>query len=133
MELKGELKMEIHKLVNHRYAQCGAYKQYVLINGGNFDGMEWGFLSYSTRVIIVRGSRVIFTGYYSRTTSKQMTWWLDEYGKRLKGLTKDTLKFMATNAFAYDYETGELSELTRDELREIKHERDHAFNYGFGW
>lgn len=125
--------MEIKKLNEHRYAQCGAYKRYVLLNGGNFDGIEWGFISYSTRVIIVRGSRVIFSGYYSRTTSKQMTWFLREYGDKLKGLTHDTLKSMNRNGFAYDFVTGELSELTHDELIEIKRERNMAFNYGYGW
>nr|DAE20543.1 MAG TPA: hypothetical protein [Caudovirales sp. ctSH72] len=125
--------MEIKKLIKHKYAQCGAYKDYVLINGGDFDGREWGFLSYSTKVIIVRGSRVIFTGYYSRTTSKQMGWWLDEYGYNIKGLGKDTLKIMAEKGLAYDTVTGELTPLTHDELREIRHERDAAFNYGYGW
>ena len=125
--------MEMKKLIAHKYAQCGAYKDYVLINGGNFDGREWGFLSYSTKVIIVRGSRVVFTGYYSRTTSRQMTWWFAEYGARIKGLTKDTLKIMARDGLAYDFVTGELTPLTHAELREIKEIRRKAFNYGYGW
>lgn len=125
--------MEIRKLVNHKYANCGMFKRYVLLNGGSFDGKEWGFLSYSTRVIIVRGSRIIFSGYYSRTTSRQMTWWLYEYGSKLKGLTRDTLKLMDKKGLAYDYETGELTPLTHDELRELKGERAMAFNYGYGW
>ena len=125
--------MDIFKLNNHRYAQCGMYKKYVLTNGGEFDGREWGFLSYSTRVIIVRGSRVIFTGYYSRTTSKQMSWFLSEYSDNLKGLTKKTLEIMSKESLAYDTVTGELTSLTHDELREIRHERDVAFNYGYGW
>lgn len=125
--------MEIRKLVNHKYAQCGMYKTYTLINGGNFDGMEWGFISYTTRVIIVRGSRVVFSGYYSTTTSKQMTWWLAEYGSKIKGLTRDTLKIMAKKGLAYDFETGELAPLTHDELKEIKETRNAAFNYGYGW
>ena len=124
--------MDIWKLANHKYAQCGMYKKYALINGGN-DGREWGFISYTTRVIIVRGSRVVFTGYYSRTTSKQMTWFLSEYSDKLKGLEKDTLKLMAEKGLAYDFDTGELTPLTHDELREIRHERDVAFNYGYGW
>ena len=120
--------MELKRLKNHKYAQCAFYREYPLIHG-----IEWGFLSYDTRVIIVRGSRVIFSGYYSTTTSRQMTWWLAEYGARIKGLTKDTLKIMARDGLAYDFETGELMPLTHDELREIRHERDMAFNYGYGW
>ena len=125
--------MDVWKLKNHRYAKCGMYKKYVLINGGNFDGKEWGFISYTTRVIIVRDSRVIFTGYYSPTTSRQLTWWLAEYGNNLKGITKKTLEIMARDSLAYDFVTGELTPLTHDELREIRHERDVAFNYGYGW
>lgn len=125
--------MDIYKLRNHRCAQCGAFKRYVLLNRGHFDGKEWGFISYSTRVIIVRGSRVIFTGYYSTTTSRQMTWWLDEYGDKLKGLTKDTLKIMNKDGLAYDFETGELTPLTHGELIEIQGERAQAFRYGYGW
>lgn len=122
--------MEIRKLINHRYAQCGMYKQYTLINGDIF--MEWGFISYNTRIIICRGSRILYTGKYSPTTSRQMTWWLAEYGDNL-GITKKTLEIMAKKGYAYDYITGELTPLTHDELREIRHERDAAFNYGYGW
>ena len=125
--------MELKRLENHKYAQCGVYKDYVLINGLDFDGREWGFLSYSTKVIIVRGSRVVFTGYYSQTTSRQMTWWLDEYGDNLKGVTKETLAIMARDGLAYDTVTGELTPLTHDEVREIKEIRKAAFNYGYGW
>lgn len=120
--------MDVWKLANHKYAQCGMYREYPLIHG-----IEWGFISYNTRVIIIRGSRVIFTGYYSPTTSRQMTWWLDEYGDNVKGVTKKTLKIMARESLAYDTVTGELTPLTHDELREIRHERDRAFNYGYGW
>ena len=123
--------MDVWKLKNHRYAQCGMYREYPLIHGAMH--IEWGFISYTTRVIIVRGSRVIFTGKYSPTTSRQMTWWLAEYGNKLKGLTKKTLEIMAKESLAYDFETGELTPLTHDELREIRHERDAAFNYGYGW
>ena len=95
--------------------------------------IEWGFLSYNTKIIIIRGSRVIFTGYYSRTTSKQMSWWLEEYGDNLKGLTKKTLKIMARDNLAYDDITGELMPLTKEEEREIREIRRKAFNYGYGW
>lgn len=125
--------MELKKLSEHKYANCAMYKRYVLLNGGKFDGLEWGFLSYSTRVIIVRGSRVMFTGYYSRTTSRQLTWWIAEYGGKLKGLTKTTLDIMDREKLAYDFETGELTPLTRAELTERRGERDMAFNYGYGW
>ena len=112
--------MDVWKLANHKYAQCGLYREYPLIHGELH--IEWGFISYNTRVIIVRGSRVLFTGYYSTTTSRQMSWWLDEYGDRLKGLSKDTLKIMARDGLAYDTVTGELTPLSHDELREIKDE-----------
>ena len=125
--------MELKRLENHKYAKCGLYKKYALINGGDFDGREWGFISYSTRVIIVRGSRVIFTGYYSQTTSRQLTWWLAEQSDNIKGLTKKTLEIMDKEKLAYNYITGELTKLTHDELREIRHEREAAFNYGYGW
>ena len=75
----------------------------------------------------------MFTGYYSRTTSKQMTWWLEEFGDRLKGLTRDTLKIMDEEGMAYDYETGELTPLTDYEERERKEVRRSAFHYGYGW
>lgn len=123
--------MDVWKLAKHKNAQCGLYREYPLIHGKLH--IEWGFLSYNTRVIIVRGSRVVFTGYYSTTTSRQMTWWLAEYGGKIKGLTRNTLKLMNKKGLAYDYETGELTPLTHDELREIKHTRDMAFNYGYGW
>lgn len=124
--------MELMKLRDHKYANCRYYHTMYLAGKEGW-GHEWGFMSYSTRVIIVRGSRVMFTGYYSRTTSRQLSWWLEEFGDRLKGLTRDTLKFMNDNMFAYDYETGELSELTEYELRELKEIRRAAFNYGYGW
>lgn len=123
--------MDIYKLREHKYAKCGFYRKYPLISGKVY--IEWGMLSYYTRVIIVRGSRVIFTGKYSRTTTKQMTWWLAEYGDRLKGLNKKTLEIMARENLAYDTITGELEPLTHDELREIKEIRRKAFNYGYGW
>lgn len=123
--------MDVFKLANHRYAQCRMFREYRLIHGELH--ITWGFLSYNTRVIIVRGSRVIFTGFYSCTTSKQMTWFLDEYGDNIKGLTRDTLKIMNRDGLAYDFVTGELTPLTGDEFREIHGERARAFNYGYGW
>jgi hypothetical protein len=124
--------MELMKLKDHRYAQCRYYHTMYLAGKQGW-GHEWGFMSYTTRVIIVRGSRVMFTGYYSRTTSKQMTWWLKEFGDRLKGLTHDTLKIMDEEGMAYDYETGELTPLTDYEERERKEVRRSAFHYGYEW
>ncbi len=124
--------MEIMRLRNHKYAQC-AYYHTMYLAGRDGWGHEWGFMSYSTRVIIVRGSRVMFTGYYSRTTSRQLSWWLAEYGERLKGLDKKTLDIMDREHLAYDFETGELTPLTDYEWRERKEIRRAAFNYGYGW
>lgn len=124
--------MEIMRLRNHKYAQC-AYYHTMYLAGRDGWGHEWGFMSYSTRVIIVRGSRVMFTGYYSRTTSRQLSWWLQEYGDRLKGLDKTTLDIMDCKHMAYDFETGELTPLTDYEWRERKEIRKAAFNYGYGW
>lgn len=124
--------MDVMKLREHKYAQC-AYYHTMYLAGKEGWKHEWGFLSYATRVIIVRGSRVIFTGFYSRTTSKQLSWWLAEYGDRLKGLTRNTLRIMDTEHMAYDFETGELTPLTDYEWRERKEIRRAAFNYGYGW
>ena len=124
--------MEIRKLVAHAYAKCGVYTDAYLAHGYGWT-MEYGFISYSTKVIIRRGSRIIFTGYYSRTTSKQMGWYLKEFADTLNGLNSDTLKIMARDNLAYNDVTGELEPLTHDELREIKEIRRRAFNYGYGW
>lgn len=124
--------MEIMKLNAHKYAKCGYFNNTYYAGKVGWR-LEWGFISYSTRVIIVRGTRVLFTGYYSRTTSRQMTWWLAEYGHRLKGLTTDTLKRMSIKGLAYDFETGELTPLKDYEEREIRQIRNNAFNYGYGW
>lgn len=124
--------MELIKLRDHRYAQCRYYHTMYLAGKEGW-GHEWGFMSYSTRVIIVRGTRVMFTGYYSRTTSKQMTWWMEEFGDRLKGVTRETLKIMDDEHMAYDFETGELTPLTDYEERERKEVRRSAFHYGYGW
>lgn len=124
--------MDIYKLSKHKYAQCGMFQDTFLAGR---DGwlVEWGFVSYSTKVIIVRGSRVIFTGHYSQTTSKQLSWWLEQFGDRLKGLDKKTLDIMDKKHFAYDFKTGELSPLTEYEERERTGIRKAAFNYSYGW
>lgn len=129
---KGEIIMlEIMKLHNHKYAQCGTYMDSYLTKCGWC--MEYGFISYTTKVIIRRGSRIIFTGYYSRTTSTQVGWYLKEHEKDLRGLNADTLKIMDRDGLAYDDITGELEPLTDYELREIKEIRKKAFHYGYGW
>lgn len=124
--------MEIRKLINHRYANCGVYTDAYLAHRYGWT-MEYGFISYSTKVIIRRGSRIIYTGKYSRTTSKQVGWYLKEFADTLHGLNKKTLEIMARENLAYDDTTGELEPLTHDELREIKEIRRKAFNYGYGW
>lgn len=121
-----------HLLKEHKYSKCGYFNNSYLAGKDGWR-VEWGFISYSTRVIIVRGTRVLFTGYYSPTTSRQISWWLNEYGHRLNGLTTNTLKRMAINGLAYNFETGELSPLTDYELKEIRQIRNNAFNYGYGW
>ena len=117
--------MDTMKLREHKYAQY-AYYHTMYLAGKEGWGSEWGFLSYTTRVIIVRGSRVVFTGHYSRTTSKQLSWWLAEYGERLKGLDKKTLNIMDREHLAYNFKTGELTPLTDYEWRERKEIRRAA-------
>lgn len=103
--------MRIRNLENHRYANCGHYVE-------GITGEE-GFISYDTKVVIVRHDRIIYTGKYSVTTSKQLTWWLNEYANRYKGLDKDMLALMYKEHLAYNYYTGELEPLTKEEEREI--------------
>ena len=124
--------MELRKLVRHKYANCGVYTDAYLAHGYGWC-MEYGFVSYSTKIIIRRGARIIYTGKYSRTTSKQLSWYLKEHEKDLNGLNADTLKIMARDNLAYNDCTGELEPLTHDELREIKEIRRKAFSYGYGW
>lgn len=124
--------LEIIPLNSHKYAQCGTYMDSYLKPKCGWC-MEYGFISYSTKIIIRRGARIIFTGYYSRTTSKQLSWYLNEHEKDLHGLNRDTLKIMARENLAYNDVTGELEPLTDYELREIKEIRKAAFNYGYGW
>ena len=124
--------MEIRKLLSHKYAKCGVYMDAFLAHGYGWS-MEYGFISYSTKIIIRRGARIIYTGKYSRTTSKQLSWYLKEHEKDLNGLTKTTLDIMDKERCAYNDVTGELEPLTHDELREIKEIRRRAFNYGYGW
>ena len=124
--------MEIRKLSEHPYAQCGVYTDLYIAHKIGWC-MEYGFVSYSTKIIIRRGARVIFTGYYSRTTSKQIGWYLKEFADTLSGLNADTLKIMARDNLAYNDCTGELEPLTEDEVREIKEIRKAAFHWGYGW
>ena len=124
--------MEIRKLIEHRYAQCGVYTDAYLAHKIGWC-MEYGFVSYHTKVIIHRGARIIYTGKYSVTTSKQVGWYLKAFADTLKGLNKKTLEIMDKERCAYNDVTGELEPLTEQEEREIKEIRRKAFNYGYGW
>lgn len=120
------------KLINHRYANCGYYVDSKFTEKLGYITEE-GMFSYNTRVIIIRGDRVIYTGKYSVTTSKQQTWWLAEYGELVKGVNKKTLELMYKNHLAYNRKTGELTPLTHEEEREIAEIRYAAFHYSYGW
>lgn len=118
-------------LLKHPYAQCGLYMDSYMAHKVGYC-VEYGFRSYNTKIIIERGSRIIYTGKYSRTTSRQVTWFLDEKLSTVKGLTADTLKIMDRDRLAYDSITGELTPLTKEEEMEIKEIRRKANNYGYG-
>lgn len=124
--------MRIRKINEHRYAQCAYYADSVYTGKWGYISEE-GFISYSTKVIIIRGDRVIYTGRYSRTTSRQQTWWLEEFGNLVKGIDRNTLDLMYNQHMAYNRETGELMPLTHEEEREIAEIRKEAFQYGYGW
>lgn len=119
--------MEYTPLKYHPYAQCGTYDYQAPFP---WRMNERGFLSYKTRIIIIRGSRVIFTGYYSRTTSRQVTWYLNEANN---GLTHKILDHMCKHNLAYNLKTQEFEALTEEELSEIKGIRKAAFKWGYGW
>lgn len=124
--------MRIRKLTNHRYANVGYYVDSVYTGKYGYITEE-GMLSYDTKVIIIRGDRVIYTGKYSVTTSKQQTWWLAEFGALVKGVNKKTLELMFNAHLAYNRKTGELTPLTKEEEREIAEIRHAAFRYSYGW
>lgn len=124
--------MRIRKLTNHRYANVGYYVDSVYTGKYGYITEE-GMLSYDTKVIIIRDDRVIYTGKYSVTTSKQQTWWLAEFGALVKGVNKKTLELMFNEHLAYNRKTGELTPLTKEEEREIAEIRHAAFRYSYGW
>lgn len=124
--------MLVECLKNHKYANAGYYCE------DSFDTefgwvTEIGMLSYTTKVIIIRKGRVIFTGRYSHTTSRQLSWWMEEHACVLKGLTIKDLDNMFAKEIAYNLKTKSFEPLTEEEKREIKHIRQAAFNYGYGW
>lgn len=123
--------MEIYRLSEHKGAQCGTYSDVYLAPKMGWC-QEIGFISYNTKVIIRRGSRIIYTGKYSQTTSKQVRWYLTAFADALHGLNVDTLKLMDKERCAYNDVTGELEPLTEREEREVKEIRRKAFNSGCG-
>lgn len=131
-ESKEENKMRIRKLNAHKHANCGYYVDRVSNGKGGYISEE-GMISYDTKVIIIHGDRVIYTGKYSVTTSQQQTWWLKEFGALVKGVNKKTLELMYNQHMAYDRKTGELLPLTKEEEREIAEIRHAAFHSGSGW
>lgn len=121
--------MRTRKLSEHKYAKCGYYVDSVYTEKWGYIS-EKGMYSYDTKIIIIRGDRVIYTGKYSRTTSRQQTWWLKEFGKLVNHAP---LELMYNQHMAYDRKTGELMPLTHEEEREIAEIRHAAFRYGYGW
>ena len=128
---EGNKAMKITKLSEHKYANCGYYQDaYFDKHHGYLE--ERGMVSYTTRVIIIRNCRVLYTGDYSRTTSKQVAWWLEEYGWQVHKLTLKNLKELYNKGMAYNLRTNAIEPLTDDEKREIKEIRRKAFYYGYG-
>lgn len=124
--------MLVERLRNHKYANVGYYCE------DSFDTelgwvTERGMLSYRTKVIIIRKGRVIFTGRYSRTPSRQLSWWMIEHACVLKGLTIKDLDDMFAKEIAYNLKTKSFEPLTETEKMEIKEIRRKAFNYRYGW
>ena len=74
---------EIHRLKNHQFAQC-----YVIESEYSDGSKARTFISdrtpvievhYSTKLYPTTGSEVKFTGTYSVTTARQITWYMREY------------------------------------------------------
>lgn len=119
--------MRTRKLSGHRYANCAYFVDTFFTKECGYKTEE-GLLSYHTKVIIIRGDRVIYTGKYSVTTSKHQMWWLKEFGELIKGVNKKTLELMYNQHMEYDRKTGELMPLTKEEEREIAEIRHHSFH-----
>lgn len=124
--------MLVECLKNHKYAKVGYYcDEYFDTELGWVT--ERGMFSYCTKVIIMRKGRVIFTGRYSRTTSRHLSWWMEEHACILKGLTIKDLDDMFAKEVAYNLKTKSFEPLTETEKMEVKEIRRKAFNYGYGW
>lgn len=124
--------MRTRKLSEHRYANCAYFVDTSFTKERGYETEE-GMLSYHTKVIIIRKERVIFTGRYSRTTSRQLSWWMEEHACVLKGLTIKDLDDMFAKEIAYNRKTKSFEPLTETEKMEVKEIRRKAFNYGYGW
>lgn len=106
--------MEIRKLKKHPYAQAGVYLD--PITG------EWGLLSYTTKVIIIRDKRMIPTGTYSNTTARHIAWFLAE---RFPCFTYQDIKSLIITESAWDLDKGPCP-LTQEEKMEIKRIRNQV-------
>lgn len=118
------------QLYKHPDANCAYYKDIYTVHENDYYtecGIECGFMSYNTKIIIIRDSRIIYTGKYSTKTSQHVTWFLQEKGEKIYGLNNEKLKIMNKKRLAYNYITGVFDPLTPKEEKEIKEIRYNTF------
>lgn len=87
-------------LTEHKSAQCGIRDF--------FDYIE--FVSYTTPVITIRNNGWLYcSGLYSRTTAKQMGWFLKEYAP---GFSYHDIKKLYLDGKGVNIFTGEVKDMT---------------------